>query len=122
MIISDSLIQLIYLICTMITGAFFVFGAGILECFLSSIRYKFLQKNKKVLCFSTSFIFNIVYIYVLAMVLKNLNMFYIILAYTLGYALGDVLAITFNAYLEKVARINGKRWKRRLKKWMSNKK
>ena len=99
-----------------------VFCAGILECFLSSIRYKFLQKNKKALCFSTAFIFNIIYIYILAMVLKNLNAFYIIIAYSVGYASGDVLAITFDNYLTKLAKLNGKKWNKKWKRWLRKKK
>ena len=115
-------IELIYFIGNMLTAMFLVFGAGVLECFLSSLKYKFLQRNKKVLCFTTSFIFNLVYIYILAMVLKNLNCLYIIIAYSFGYAFGDVLAILFNNYLEKVAKINGKKWRRKIRKWMNNKK
>lgn len=99
-----------------------VFGVGIVECFLASLRMKFLQRNKKILCFSTAFIYNIVYIYILAMVLKNLNIFYIVLAYSIGYGLGDILAITFDSYLVKIAKLHGKKWKRRFKKGIRGKK
>jgi uncharacterized protein YebE (UPF0316 family) len=109
-------------ILTVFFSMLLVFGVGVLECFLSSLRYKFLQRNKKVLCFSTSFIYNIIYIYILAMVLKNLNIFYIVIAYSIGYGLGDVLAITFDNYLVVLAKLNGKKWNRRLKKGSRGKK
>lgn len=84
-----------------------MFGIGLLECFLLALNTKLLQKNRKILCFIVSFFSIYIWYYVIASVVDNLHKWYIILPYAIGYALGDVLAIMFDKYLELLAKIKG---------------
>lgn len=78
-----------------------VFSIGIIECFLISLNTKLLQKNKKILCFITSFINILVWYKVILLATDKLQSIYI-LPYALGFATGNVLAIIFDSYLDKV--------------------
>lgn len=84
-----------------------LFIIGIVENFLLALNIKLLQRNKKLKCFIVSFIGIIIWYYVIATVVENLFKLIVIVSYALGFALGDVLAIQFNQYLEKVARSKG---------------
>ena len=92
-----------------------LFAIGVIECFLSALNTKFLQKNKKLLCFIVSYISILIWWFVLRLMVNDINNVAIINIYAIGFALGDVLALMFDGYLDKIAKIKGYKVKRKRK-------
>lgn len=91
----------------MILQAIGLFIVGIVENFLLALNIKFLQRNRKLHCFIVSYFGILVWYYIISTVVENLHIFVIIHSYALGFASGDVLAIYFNQYLERIAKSKG---------------
>lgn len=90
-----------------------LFFVGILENFLSALRIKFLTKNKKIPLAIVDFIYNLVYVYIISLIVTNLKHFYIIVFYSLGYVTGDLSALRFDGYLDKLAKLRGLKLKKK---------
>lgn len=90
-----------------------MFIIGAIECFLSAMNTKFLQRNKKLPCFIISYANILIWYYVLRIVIDDLTNLYIINLYALGFALGDVLALLFDNYLDKLAKFKGLKLKKK---------
>lgn len=84
-----------------------VFIIGIVENFLLALNTKFLQRNRKLYCFTTSFIYVIIWFTVIAIAVDNIHNWIMKLSYAFGFASGDVGGIIFNNYLEKIAKSKG---------------
>jgi len=89
-----------------------LFFVGILENFLSALRIKFLTKGKKLPLAMVDFVYNIIYIYIISLIVTNLTHFYIIVFYSFGYVTGDLCALRFDAYLDKLAKLKGLKLKK----------
>lgn len=87
---------------------------GVIECFLQSLNTKLLQRNHKTGCFIISFINIMIWFFVLSTIIENINAVGLIILYGLGYASGDVLAIVFDKYLVKIARMKKGKFIRKL--------
>lgn len=92
---------------------------GILEAFLSTINSKFRQKSKQIGTFVTSFINGLVWYYLISMVIENIKNGGLIVIYATFYALGDVLGLRFDNYLDKLVKTKGFRT---FKKYFKSKK
>lgn len=97
-----------------------LFFIGILECFLSALNIKFLQRGKKIACFIISTLSIFIWYYLLVLLIENLKKFWLITFYAIGFGLGDVLALWFDQYLSKLAKSKGikmlrKKFRRRKK-------
>ena len=79
---------------------------GLIECFGLSLNTKFRQRNKKAGAFLTSFINILIWGTVLSTFIQAISKS-LLCTYALGFAIGDVLAIIFDNYLEKLAKIRG---------------
>jgi uncharacterized protein YebE (UPF0316 family) len=89
---------------------------GALENFLYSINTDFRVRKSKLGVFFTSLIIGISWCYIVGTVSDNLTRFELILSYSIGFGLGDMLGIHFNSYVEKLVRkydLKIKRFKRR---------
>ena len=73
------------------------------------------MRDCKLLCFGVSFVSIIIWYYVIATIVENLGDIMIIISYALGFAAGDVLAIYFDNYLEKIAKSRGLRIRKKRK-------
>lgn len=93
-----------------------LFFVGIIECFLSALHTKFLQKSKKLFCFIVSFLNILIWWYVLRIMVENLTNIYMIIVYGIGYASGNICALLFDGYLDKLAKIKGFKIKKRKRK------
>jgi uncharacterized membrane protein len=89
---------------------------GLLEAFLSTINSKFRQKSSLLLTFITSFINALVWYYLISMVVENIKNGSLILIYSMCYASGDVLGLVFDKYLEKLAKIRGFKFKKKIQR------
>jgi len=92
-----------------------LFSVGVLENFLSALRIKFLTKNKKLPLAIVDFAYNLIYVYIITLILTNLKHFYIIIFYSFGYLTGDLCALRFDNYLDKLAKLRGIKQKRKKK-------
>ncbi len=92
---------------------FLMIITGIVECFLLSLNTKFLQKNKKLPCFIVSLLSIIIWYYVISTVVENMHNWKLLMCYAIGFSSGDVLAIEFDVYLEKLAKIYGLKFKKK---------
>ena len=92
---------------------FILAGIGLLEAFLSTINSKFRQKSHLTLTFITSFINGLVWYFLITKVLENVNNPSLALSYSATYALGDVLGLRFDKYLESLAKIKGIKFKKK---------
>jgi len=98
----------------MIIKCIIYFIVGIVESFGVSLNTKFIQRNKKLYSFVISFVNILIWGYVLLGFIEGIG-HYILFFYALGFGTGDVLAITFDNYLEKLAKIKGLSFKKKLK-------
>ena len=98
----------------MIIKIIIYFVVGIIESFGISLNTKFIQRNKKLYAFCVSVCNILIWGFVLLSFLDGLAK-YILAFYALGYATGEVLGITFDNYLEKLAKIKGLSFKKKLK-------
>jgi uncharacterized protein YebE (UPF0316 family) len=81
---------------------------GVVECFGTTLNTKFVQRDKKLPSFITSFINILVWAFVLSTLIESMGKSWdLIIVYGLGYASGDVLGIMFENYLEKLAKLKG---------------
>lgn len=95
---------------------------GTLECFLQSLNTKLLQRNHKIGCWIISFINILIWYYVISIIVENINALGLILLYAFGYASGDVLAILFDKYLVKLAKMKKSKFIRKFFKHKKRKK
>lgn len=96
-----------------------IFLVGILECFLLSLNAKFLQRGKRMRCFITSFINALVWFWVISLIIDNIKNGKAVLIYGLGFGIGDVLAISVDEQIDKVAKarlFKSRRLKRKRRK------
>jgi uncharacterized protein YebE (UPF0316 family) len=100
---------------TIILGIILLF-VGALENFLYSINTDFRVRKSKLGVFFSSLIIGISWCYIVGTVSDNLTKFGLILAYSIGFGIGDMLGIHFNSYIEKLIKkydLKIKRFKRR---------
>ena len=102
----------------MINKIIVIFIAGIIECFLTHINIKFLQRNNTVLAPITSAGYIIVYFCVLAKVSEFKFGWDLIISNAIGFAIGDYLAIKFDIYLAKLAKMKGLKIPKKLRKFL----
>lgn len=93
-----------------------MFFIGILECFGLSLNTKFLQRNKKIPSFFTSFLNILLWFIVISIAVEQLHNWTLRISYAFGFALGDILAIYFDGYLDKIAKNYNKFIKRKKRK------
>lgn len=94
------------------------FAIGFIEDFITSLNSKFRQHSRKALSFVTAFINILIWYFILQSILEGGLSKIVILFYATGWALGDVEAIKFANYLEKLVKKRGFRRKiRRLFRW-----
>jgi len=86
---------------------------GLIEAFCSTLNSKFRQKSNRTLTFITSFINIFVWYCLLRMVIENIANIYLALVYGIAYAMGDVLGLLFDSYLEKIAKFKGLKFRRK---------
>jgi multidrug transporter EmrE-like cation transporter len=86
---------------------------GLIEAFGTTINSKFRQKSHKLRSFITAFINIIIWYYLIYLVIQNINNLKLVLIYAVFYATGDVLALYFDNYLEKIAKFRGLKFKKR---------
>jgi len=102
---SQFLLHLIYIV------------VGLVETFIATMGFKFLQRNMIIPVFITDWIYNFLMCYVLVTLVKDTQNVWLIVSYSTGYALGGVFGIIFDKYLAKLAKSKGlKRWKRKFLK------
>jgi len=92
---------------------FVIILVGLIEAFCSTLNSKFRQKSKRILTFVTSFINIFVWYCLLRMVIENIANINLAIVYGIAYALGDVLGLLFDTYLEKIAKFRGIKYRRR---------
>ena len=76
---------------------------GLVECFGLALNNKFLQRSKKLPCFISSFVNQILWFIVIGIAVETLHNWGLRLVYALGFAAGDILAIILDNKLEKLA-------------------
>lgn len=86
---------------------------GIIEAFGTTINSKFRQRSNKLFSFITAFINIFLWVYIFSQIVENINNIKLLVIYAISYSLGDVLGLTFDRYLEKLARIKGLRLRRK---------
>lgn len=91
----------------MIWKVLLIFFVGLGESFLASLHLKFFQRNKKFWTFITSVINTVIWYFILASFVENLGNISLVLAYSLAMGIGDVLAIKFDTYLDKLSKKYG---------------
>jgi len=91
----------------------FAFIIGVVECFFLALNTKFLQQNKKIACFLSSFFTVVLWFVVIGIAVENLHNWGMKLSYALGFSLGDVGAIMMDSYLIKLAKLRGIHLKKR---------
>jgi uncharacterized protein YebE (UPF0316 family) len=92
---------------------FIVIFIGLLEAFGITINSKFRQKSNKLYSFITAFFNIFLWIYIVSQVVENINNIALVIVYALSYSIGDVLGLTFDKYLEKLAKLRGLKFKRK---------
>ena len=106
----------------MFLNYFLFFILGVIECFGTTLNTKFVQRDKKSLSFITSFINILVWAFILTSLIESMGKSWdLVVIYALGYALGDVLGIIFENYLEKLAKLRGFKIRRK-RRWMKKRK
>lgn len=88
---------------------------GLIESFGGSINMKFLQRSKKLFCFITAFFNILLWYFIISMIIEDIANIWLIFVYATSYAFGDVLAITFDQKLEKIAKTYSVKRKRKKK-------
>jgi len=91
----------------------FAFIIGLVECFFIALNTKFLQRSKKVPCFVVSFVSVLLWFVVIGLAVENLHNWGLRLVYAAGFSSGDILAISLDSYLEKIAKLKGIKFKKR---------
>ena len=81
-----------------------LFLVGILENFLISINTDFRIQKSRWGCFTTSFVIAVTWCYIVGTVTENLTVLWLIVIYSMGYGVGDVLGLHFNKYLENIVK------------------
>lgn len=93
------------------------FIVGVVECFGQCLNIKFIQRSKYLLSFISAFINILIWAFVLSAIVENIHESYlVIISYAFGYALGDVCAIKFDGYLEKLAKLRGFKLRKKKRK------
>ncbi len=90
------------------------FVIGFVECFLTSLNSKQRQYSHKLMTFVTAFINIIIWYYILKSVMEGNLSNIVVIFYAFGWAFGDVQAIRFAHYLEKLCKKRG--FKRKIKR------
>ena len=90
------------------------FVLGFVENFLISLNSKMRQHSRKTLAFITAYLNILTWYYVLRSVLEGNLSNVVLLFYAGGYALGDVQAIKFSNYLQRLTKKRG--FKRKIKR------
>lgn len=90
-----------------------LFIIGLIESFGLGLNTKFLQKNKEIPCFFMSLFNQVIWYLMLRSVTENIENFILCSFYFVGYAFGDVVAIRFDKYLDKIARFRGFKLKKK---------
>jgi len=93
--------------------------AGIFEAFGTTINSKFRQKSAKLASFLTAFINILLWVYIVSQIIQNINNIWLTIIYAISYSTGDILALYFDDYLEKLSKIKG--WKRKKKFFLRKK-
>jgi len=93
---------------------------GIIEAFGSTLNSKFRQRSNKIATAISSFIYALIWYYLIAMVIENIKNLWLVIDYGIFYSIGDVLALYFDTYLEKLSKIKG--FRKRKKKTYHRKK
>ena len=95
---------------------------GFIECFGVTLNTKFIQRNKNVLAFITSYLNVLIWVYIIETVGKLDNRI-IIHVYALAFAFATTRAIKFDNKLEKLAKMKGKKLSKKLRMlFLGNKK
>lgn len=90
-----------------------LFIIGLIEAFGTSINSKFRQRSNRLWAFITAFVNIFIWAYIIDSIIKNIDNFWMIAVYGLSYATGDVIGLTFDSYLEKIAKFRGVKTKKR---------
>ena len=85
---------------------------GALENFLYSINTDFRVRKSRWGVFFSSFIIGISWCYLVGTVADNLTKIGLVLSYSVGFGIGDILGIYFNTYIEKLIKKYGLKIKR----------
>jgi high-affinity K+ transport system ATPase subunit B len=90
---------------------------GFIECFLITLDTKFVQRNKKLLVFIVS----VINIEIWAYIVTSLPAMKggVLHLYALVYGYSATLAITFDNFLEKIAKMKGKKLSSKLRKMIN---
>lgn len=88
------------------------FWIGIVESFLADLNILFLNKKHYSGCFITSVLNTIVFYMVIVNIMKNDQSVLLIVANSFGIGAGEILALIFYDYLNKVAKKFGKKLKK----------
>lgn len=89
---------------------------GVVECFGLALNNKFLQRSKKVPCFISSFLNQVLWFVVIGIAVETIHNWLLRIVYAIGFAAGDILAIMLDNKLEKIARLKGLKPKKQIHK------
>ena len=87
--------------------------AGYWESLGGALNNKFVNKNKRLFSFITAYFNVLVWYFVLRALFSSDKGWLIIQVYAVGYALGDVGAINFDMFLDKLAKGKGLKFHRK---------
>jgi len=102
-----------------ITTFIVVFVTGLIENFGLALNYRFLQRDKKMASFLTSFVNIVIWAFIIKVIIENIYSIPIILTYAVGFGFGDIFAIILDNYIEKLSKI---KLTKLYKKWKQGKK
>ena len=86
----------------MILQLILLFLVGLIECFIITLHTKFIQNSRIFLSSITCTVNIFIWWYVIRVAVKSDGNIAIIIFYTLGFILGNTLALKFNTFLEGI--------------------
>lgn len=85
---------------------------GALENFLYSVNTDFRVRKSHLGVFCSSLLIGISWCYIVGMVSDNLTKFGLVMAYSVGFGLGDMCGLHFNKYIENLIKKYGIKMKK----------